>query len=59
MRLVSGPLDKLCSQCPSKLTKMEQLPSTNTFICPVCSGLAYYIPTETEDEQWMSEEEEE
>lgn len=60
MRLVAGPLDKLCKQCPGGLTKMIRLPHTSTWICPICSGLDYYTPTtETEGDNTEEEEEQE
>jgi hypothetical protein len=56
VRLIVGTLDKLCTKCPGGVTKMERLPMTNTWMCPVCSGTDWYIPKEAEDEQWMAEE---
>jgi len=56
MRLVAGPFDKLCTQCPGGVTKMIRLRHTSTWICPICSGLEYYTPKETEEEEQEHQE---
>ena len=59
MKLVAGAQDRLCSNCPGGLTKMERLPYTNTWMCPICSGLSYYTAADTSREEWTTATEEE